>query len=431
MLHQKTMNDVAIEQVVKNGKSLTTLIWSTGYGDFEKLYNGTVKFRSFLVKDGFSKALREDLYSHYTAALGGSAKDVLDATKFNNGDWTFGVKETEGKESYALDKPGDYNITVNLDFSKGYKWNVEFDLKRGLETIDEQSNKDKTKRTRYAENAFFETPFDGEVKSKDGKRTGYGIALTGVQEGAPYISYNTTEKNTKFVAASEGIASKAFKYGNDFASTRPGTILTLTSTSFAYNPSIAAKVELGLGPRLQGTEGFLYELLEGSGEMAHNQADSILTWYKKDGTGFNDQKVSKTEGLAVCKEVATEHYGFKENNAQSTDYAGLAFVPIKDSYVLRVYCNQGTAELNAFERASIPAGYRAAGATSYQVTLNQAGQLSENSLKDFVEKIKDQKVCIDAKPGRMELLWNKSKLIEGFVVKAVAKTTAPKTPAKK
>ncbi len=403
-LHSKETRPELKEQVIEGGKNIVPIPDGKSFKEF---YAENVEFKAFLVKDGYSRALRQDFYSYYSSQLGTGAKQDLEEAGYNSGNWAFDVGQG-AKESVVLPKAGKYDVLLNMDFrnSNANDWAWVGEFGKDPVALPELGGED----TEYENNYFFELPFDGEV-GEGRERDGYGLAFTG--ELAPYLEHDEGQ-GTGFVNASQGFGSeskKAFAYGKEFASTKAGDILNAGKTSFEFNPSVAAKIDLALAGRTSGTEGILYELTSAV------PTDSIVQWFKPDGTTRNDAKIDVASATSLCPEVGSQFYGFREDISNTQNYKGLVFVPFEESYALRIICVQGSATIEAMRKETIPAGYRAAGATSYQVKLNEAGNTKESSLKSYVDRIKENQVCVIPGSSGIELLWHKGKALEGFAQK--------------
>ncbi len=423
VLHEKEISEEVKKLVIEKAKPIEglKLNLSENYSSFADFYNKAIDFNSFLVKDGYSADLRSDFDAYYGTqpAYMDEAKPILEATEFEGGEWKF----NGSADYYEMEKAGLYDIVIDLDFSEEEeestnfafvpKWNVEFELLKDLAALDKQS------KNRYADNIFFRLPFDGEVGKESGKskRDGYGISLSAVPGD---ITANVASKGEDeafgFFDSTNGVESFTFYYGQAFAATQEGKILRITGSTFAYNPSTPVKIDLTLQAATQGTEGLLYDLLYN--DVSVEETGSILTWYATDGKGLADEKIGEAAGRALCHEIGTEHYGFKRELPGTTKLKGLTFVPFNKPYELRLYCAHGRAAVDSgaggYQETTL-SGFQAEREGAKKITINATEDATEVTLASFIEKIEDSEVCVDASKDSIELLWNSSKFLEGFL----------------
>ena len=210
-LHKKKMEDKTIAHILKNAKQLNGLTFPGGYDNsFAKLYEKTIEFNSFLVKDGYSKDLREDFEKKYSQA---KANDFGEK-------WSFYLKGVK-KESLELPEPGLYKVILNYKFAEN-AWEADFSLEKKLSEV----------KPSYAENYFFSLPFDGELGLDSGdSRDGYGIAYgSGEEIVLAYDTRYSDDPLTKLNKTGGGLFRYTLDYGDEFKETNTGIIFkALTS----------------------------------------------------------------------------------------------------------------------------------------------------------------------------------------------------------
>jgi len=392
-----------------------------GYANFAELYGRAIDFNSFLIADGYSKALRADFAKYYTGALaaGTDAAETLNATGFGKDTlWKF-----NSADSYKAEKAGKYRIAVDMkfpefDFAKATAHNVEFRLEKDLGALDKEAPE--AAKTAYASNIFFAMPFDGEVKADGGKRAGYGVALNvpaGMEETSA-IYYNSAQDKAMFSKSTEGLKPYGFVYGGDtFSYTKSGFVFEAASdTGIIYAPSSPVAISVQAQPRINGMEGFLYNILDSLGKE-ETSSESLVTWYEPAGTGFVDGKIAPNVGRALCQEVGIDTYGFKKDIQNAATYKGLTFVPHRHQFTMRVSCAQGQSAIDTGKGRAVVNGYIAKDDTSKLLALNSVvpEEAQKASLKSLVDRIKTDDICVDAKAGHLDLLWNKAKMLQGFI----------------
>ncbi|MBN2067189.1 MAG: hypothetical protein JW744_01850 [Candidatus Diapherotrites archaeon] len=442
LLHEKDMSEESKEEAMEKAALVSNLKLpetqgEDNYASFDDFRKRAIEFQSYLVKDGYSYDLRRDFRLKYgLLALESSGDDLLNYTSFEDERaWAFGKK---GKEqyTYALPEAGLYNVAIKYIFSAGTEtqWNAGLDLEKELAAINES----------YAKNLFFELPIDGEVGrfgegTDKATREGYGVSFSNAPEaGKTYLSYGSEEDNAGPISTTKGLVSLNFKFGETFDKTNKGTILKAGKGSFEYNPSVAIPLEIELNPVSgAGIEGMLYEISATEQGIISNEP-SLFTYRAKSSASlaeprppagptrtppaaqpqtiadFADQKHTPEQGRTLCKEIGNlTLHGFQQQLTAQKTFRGIAFVPFAREYKLVVYCSQGSAKVeseNTAEEINVGAGYRKG---ELDLKLHEPIESKKASLASFIEKIKEEQVCV--KPGDeiIELAWNKDKLLSG------------------
>jgi len=396
----KAGSDLA-RKVIKDAADVGSLSFPVGYDKkFSELYSKAIDFSSFLIKDGYSDDLKDELYEAYKDDGGRTA---LDRTGFRN--WIFEVGDDEGNT--MLGQAGLYSVLLDYDFSVDDidAWTVELKESKGLGEINLQ----------YVKNPFFEMPFDGKVGRQN--RKGYGIGFAGVGVSNLKISHKKVgpaDKSPRFKDIVSDLKTYTFKYGKTFAETNTGTILSISGNSFNYNPSRVARVEIGLEQRMgSGMEGILYNLV--STDKTDNKAiaaSASLFKFRSAGTKqeFKDSVLPPTQARALCPEVGQGLHGFAQNvSGQKGTFIGLVFVPFTQIYELQPVCVQGNASIQGIGEEKFLAGHRVSGGN---VKINTMGDEAEKNLKSFIKKIETGEVCFVPKEDGADLTWHGEKHFE-------------------
>jgi hypothetical protein len=402
------VNEPLGKKVIKEAADLTEVkekLDELRYSSFADFYDKIVEFSAFLVKDGYSQGLLKDVAEAYPGAK---------AMKFDEG-WAV-ILEIEGTTAWTsagqstkvspivLKEAGKYAVLLDYKFGGVGEWEVRLVKTEALPRY-------------YAENMFFQLPFDGEL-GKNADRQGYGISYKNTKGKEITLTYDGSRlPQDQFVRlfprTNGGIKNYTLKYGEDFLSTKGGTIMRISGNGIEFNPSTAKRLVLTLGQRLgTGPEGIVYDLLEGGSSLLYkpNSAYKTQSWFAWEGIG-NDTSYKKAQAQALCAEVDADNYhGFNDDfPSQSKKYTGVTIVPVDKIYSVRSICNQGGATLKALgPEINVGAGHRKDGRT---IALND-GDSRTWTIKAYIDKIKIGQVCIDSSQGGMSLTWNKKEFYE-------------------
>ncbi|MCX6799192.1 MAG: hypothetical protein NTW59_03800, partial [Candidatus Diapherotrites archaeon] len=449
VLDSADISDAMKQFAMEKAQAVESLTLPEGYEKFMDLYNKAIDSNAFLIQDGYSKALRSDLDAYYQKAIGSeaqAAQEALGAVKFKDGNWNF-----NNADSFALEEAGKYRIVLDLqypafDVEKPGKHNLQFTKAKTLAELDsaaaEAKQKDtKVVETKLADNIFFSLPFDGEVwggSATEKKREGYGLSYKfsgALPEGAiAGVSYKSDQEKTEFANSTGGTKTYNFTFGGNFAATKTGTVFVASSGDMVYIPSSPVKLSLQLQPRVNGAEGMLYELVDMKAAnqyaMQPHNTDNIMMWFESNGKGFKDTKMTPMAAKGICPEETQERYGFSKDITAASTFKGITFVPFYKPFGLMVLCTQGAATLDSGagnnKNITVPAGALKIGETGRTVTLNSIADAKKTALAGYVAKIKTGEICVDASPEAVEMLWNKGKMLEGFLT-AEGSTASAKT----
>jgi hypothetical protein len=393
------------DYIIKNAAD-SKQIELAGKKSFADFYYQNIDFNAFLVKDGYTKDLREDIAKQLNDDAINEPKAVatLAATGFGTGDWKF-----NSKESYALAKAGLYGIVLNLDFSVPgtFNWNVAFNRLKELKGI----------KAEYEKNYMFSLPFDGSagINSPNG-REGYGVLVDGV--GKIDLAYDEeTKRMTSFSKPSNFNRANAFGFYTLQASdalliTNSGTVFSAEEGRIVSNPSKPARVDVTLAAKQgSGNEGLLYNLLEG-GYPSAMDPNKWFVWQSA-GKTFADQTLSRQLAQTLCpEEESGSYHGFLQNITGETVFKGLIILPFSREYELQLICNQGSMpNASALGSISATAGWRK-GQPSNQLMLNTNKDIKNSTLEHFVESIKDGRMCFTPGESGIALSWNKEFLLQ-------------------
>ncbi|MDP2974162.1 MAG: hypothetical protein Q8N60_03865, partial [Candidatus Diapherotrites archaeon] len=293
---------------------------------------------------------------------------------------------------------------------------------KSVKELDELS---KDPKTALAGNFFFEMPFDGEVGSTgtENTRTGYGIAFSNSPEPTlMYLAFNSEQDKVNLFNSTGGILPLTVDFGNTLDKTNSGLILQANKKAFNYNPSAATPIEIELSPRTgTGIEGMLYKIVEDGKELG---TPASVFSFRQGSNDFADQQYYLATARNLCNETGrADLQGFQQEIANKTTFKGIAFVPFGKQHVMRFYCSQGAAivksENNEGETIIVEAGHRAG---QLAVTLNTPSTANKVTLPSFLDKIKEDDVCVKAIEAGIELRWNTSAML------GPAQTAAAPTP---
>jgi hypothetical protein len=429
VLNEKEMSEEMRQYVLQNAANIDSLTVPTGYKDITDFYNKAISFKSFLIKDGYSPDLRSDFVQYYKDTLKvEEAGHFLDHTAFGNEtQWAFGASG-KPEAAYPLAKAGLYNVLINYVFAENTKtpWNIALDLNKSLKQLDELSKE--PAKTALASNFFFEMPFDGEVGSAgtDNTRTGYGIAFSNSPDQAlMYLTFNSAEDKVNLFNSTGSILPLTVDFGNTLDKTNTGLILQANSKAFNYNPSAATPIEIELSPKTgTGIEGMLYKIVEDGTELG--TPASVFSFRQGSNDFADNQPYPLATARNLCYEIdRADMQGFQQQIANKTTFKGIAFVPFGKQYLMRFYCSQGAAtiksENNGGETIIVEAGFRRG---ELAVTLNTPSAKNKVTLPSFLDKIKENNVCVKAIEAGIELRWNTSTMLG-----AVQTAAAPTPPA--
>ncbi len=411
-LGQKVMAEAA------NLKEVNDKLKGYGYGtNFADFYNKVVEFEAYLVKDGYSRGLIEDFATAF--------KEEEEVKEIVFSRWVFelGGKKTGQNSSIVLQEPGQYGVL--LDYKFGIENSlVPFDFDIDVQLTKEKGLADITPNGQYyAKNMFFHLPFDGEL-GKGSERKGYGITYSNSNDKTIGVVYNKNHVNDPLITlednTSGGMKDYSLNYGEDFLTTNTGAILSISKDAIQFNPSTPTRVQLTLNNR-QGTgaEGIVYDLIESGGQdrsviekYFSNSDYKTKSWFawKSGSKEFKDSGFSKQQAQALCNEVGLDdRHGFIQDiDGSEKKFTGIAYLPFEKSYQLRSICNQGSATVMAFGKIeNMDAGHRKG-----IISLNSTGADGVGTIKSYIDKIKDEIVCIVPGQDSTDLAWNTEELFE-------------------
>ncbi len=347
-------------------------------------YYKNVEFSAFLIKDGYSEGLRKDFANKYS--------DVAAVKAVDYAEWTGGG---------TLDSAGKFAVLIN------YKWAEDkFELVLDKEKTLAELSPD------YAKNPFFELPFDGEVKSADGKREGYGVGFNNPGRDSLLIT-DKGDKDGKAVPFYKLQATDSLKEITLLSSRKvlksniKGAVLVISDNVFAFNPLVPVVISAQLD-EVSAREGMLYDLDLGAKEPTESTAgfDSLIQW------SFGaDSRISRirAQNEMRCRNVNQDYFGFIRDGKQSI--TGLIFLPFDRQFSLNVWCVQGQAKLTTKMKDTLiregvtiePAVGRAR-----DVQLNDTSKDKDKyTLEKLIEEINTRKgnMCVIGDGKKFALQW--------------------------
>ncbi|GEM_PF-3502918 len=281
--------------------------------------------------------------------------------------------------SGTVDKAGAYKEFINANWESPTQPVVVF-FAEAPEVLDQ------THRATIASNPLFQMPFDVLPNNESG--TSYGTATTKPLQLTADRTSHTIGK--KFLTLKEGVVTDK--------GMQEGTLTEVSSSEILFAPSMAFAFAT---TQQQGVKGILYDLqVNGTG------VGPLITWQNGTaGTGTPQQ---------FCKIAGEKQYPF----VQATQASGTLYLPAGTSNAsLRPICAEKTSTLSAtrIEIVNGNATSQNLGSKSIEKTGAAAFELITGprkvSLKDLIEAIQKEAVCVDnTEAGALVLYWNPAKI---------------------
>ena len=390
-----------------------------GVTNFAEFYFTNIKFSSYLIKDAF------------TTTEGGFVDDFNEKYTENTIGWRFVNGEDTGRiiSEELSDLPlglyplveyeaGGYTVFVYHDWSaEEAKTRIEINKPRD-ETLADYGEK-------YAENVFFQLPFDGKLgeKQNGGTRNGYGVGFTSFENGGAGDITLNSYPDGKFATVADADMTALVPFGramfrNDFDSTKNGRLLQIKTGDldlFIYSPS--NRVEMTMDG---GGNAVFYDVYQ-EGEPVYFTPYAFI-WKNSAGTNFLDSMESMND---VCP--TGEEDAFKITNSGGKELKAFTFPPAFKAYELRLHCaetettatteqHNGTKNSNTYEAAKT--------VQTTVVRLSDSSTREYYNIKKYIDLINTEEVCInkDASENNVVMVWS-----EGDAAAAEADESADAT----
>ncbi|MDO8428946.1 MAG: carboxypeptidase regulatory-like domain-containing protein [Candidatus Diapherotrites archaeon] len=371
-------------------------------------------FKAYLIGDG--QETSANFTGHFDSTYPGNNvnsdwtfKQVkLEGTILTSDDEVSAKKMSPGKNSGLYTVQLDEIVAVNIT-----NWTVtpagptvKFGLAQTLAEMDTANT------TEYAKNLLFSLPFDGELgMTGTDTREGYGVSI---EEGFK-LTLDGANPLAKTLGTGSTLALKQTGYKQLFEDVKNGKLLTLTKQANAvdllFSPSTVSGIKLLNTTSKANT---VYLTLTESATTSHLPGalpSDKLVGFKTD----KDQKNTITElvkdftresARTTCANIV------KENAAQVTIASGTAsvigvvYVP-KESNArnLLVLCSEQSIQLQSNLTTTPTISGTSGGAVSLLTNPYSAG------LKQMVEDIQTEKLCMNTTDTATEIVWNAEKFL--------------------
>jgi hypothetical protein len=374
VMHTKDMDDATIDFVMNNAQPID------GINQLElKAVWAEIKSVSFLTTDNYTAKFIEDFEGYYKDPLKSTtAYNGFIMTHFNNKGFGFsGIKENAVTA-------GKYSVFINADFSKAKpdEYTYEIQLKNLAEPEGELKN-----------NWFLYNSIDGQI----------GTANT--------RDYGMDSRNSDIVLVKDGDAATdavtiigkttgtivPYKW-SVFSYIKNGKILEANGSKFEFTPSSAFKLELTSTSLASVTT--LYDLANIAGAST-----PFINWID------NQEKA----GLTCKSGGTTQYYGI---TTKPGTLKAPFFVPDSEFIDIILVCTDGASTLKATEiqvpsnistsASSIDIDNRAS--NTKRIKLPSAAEARLHTVKDYLDAVNSEYVCIDSSNSSLALLWNKEKI---------------------
>lgn len=350
-----------------------------------------------LLKDNYSNQFKKDFDSVYNNIFYGGERISIK-------DWNF-----DGSPM----APAFYNVHLKGEPSfNGERFNfpsdliVEFSLLNRLDSLDLKLG------TKFSENLLLEVPFDAGLKK--GERN-YGSSLTG--DSLPL------NDSTIFSNPSGLIALLETKVGEEFKDTVNGIVLGLgrldgfeKSHYLKFNPSLPSAFTLPLEKKgLEETYKLYYTIghpgLKPMPSEYFGERNYLFKWQAMDATVFDSFPVERPKSNMKCK-----GWDYNINSAvlevepELGSFTALAFLPFDSSLHLLCSSHQVLVDLNSydgnkFERRK---GIGVSKNKLLKTLLSPKPWTGEFSLRDAIEEVEEENMCVATGEDYFVLKWNKN-----------------------
>lgn len=373
------------------------------YGSLLEFWEDIVNPEVYLVRDGYSKDLKDDFVKEFRReATEIENMGLPDAGKLQaktSGRYKALLNYTEGEEDA---------YTYNL----GLKGNGRYDT---LGEIDAYNERFKLiSNSEYARNILLSIPFDGTFGTFT--RSGYGTTLTFKNRvGSKRVYLNDGQQMEKYstTTSKNAIEKMNLDYEDGFDSGMSNsTIVDITRENnvfqFLYRPYDAIPIKL----EVEKTGGdMFYSVIKGNTKVSvPNDVTRLLTW-----SPAGQDLLQATTGK--CSGITENHFGLDdlETGVQQT----VAYVPTGTAYSLKFF-KCGT----EFEKGyAVDPFFNSSTSKKYDLINNQTMQLnsSENNKRETIynlrnlteDMVKNEYVCVYAGTERspaLQLTWNEERL---------------------
>lgn len=391
-------------------------------------------FNANLVKDGYSEDMQKDfdnymktqaffaVPSFYTDSQQGWQLYLQDPQKF----WYSDMPGTVRTGVVPIPSPGKYSVQIIKQLPATEPWTF---FKNGQPNGKIIVVLQKLLDVPSAEDSpFYYLPFDGEIGLEGTQavlnRTGYGVAYVAGSDVIPLSSKidPTAAISTLPSTGSTGnVTNVAVVKVADFATlnnTKRSQLAVVSKNSITYSPTHGTPVALTAESKSQKAAGF-FTLKKGA--LAFNEPVSINTW---NGIGSNmtdcsdfsggsmsqPRQDAKATGPDVCTlKVSPETaYGFEWASTSAADakkahYKSILYTPITDDFGMSNACQGLGSLLVITDTTKSQAGDF--------VSLN-FGAATVKSLRNMLQGIKDEKVCVADDQGTWNIFWNQKFLFD-------------------
>lgn len=377
------------------------------YANFYEFYRADINASMLLISDK---------YNDEFIRIANSEKLPLVKSRLGDAKLSF-----SGAEKEKAIEAGEYNVTVD------YAWEtkaaqVKLALGRPLAKIDSEN------KTTYAKNPLFSMPIDAPLD------WGTGFSGTSGDSQMYFNYYDTAVITNNPVTSAKSASGAAFSYGDKYADTKDGRMLTLSKDNIRFSPSVPAKVDALVHKSGNNPAGFLLSFKTKSGSVSGTAPLDDRAWY------VTSAGLGTAEGSAVKAQVskADALCGPGQSTGNQNDYYGIVFSssaqgsqaelstliypPLAGQSSIVRECMQDTSTKLGVK---FPSTNEAGGTLSYSGSnsLVVSGGSQESLFKDFtLKKIldlvkspqKSGKACV--KPaadgsGRIEFYWNDAQLL--------------------
>ena len=395
-----------------------------------KKYSNMVKFKAYLMKDGFSEDFKKDFVEAMLKGFLNAPTWFSENVDGSNAEgvpkWYDLFKERVrfvskyGDEPMLQVEPGLYEVTIAMEFDGGWKIlkednSLNVDVKVKLEKL----------KNAEPDLPFYYIPIDATLGLEDG-RVGYGtnfegdIVLIGSGLGGGIGKIETVNiPNSTPVAKVKVEYNKSFKSINVY---NRGSVLTVTRNKIVFSPNVPTPIMLEVKNK-SGDAWAFYSVSINNSTAQSNVGPEMLLWT---GIGIGCKDFMGREVIEAYDETPDVHaldtmaikcakVAANKEIAYGLEWCGkLAF---SGSVFLKtiVFTPQGSISKMQIESASDDATIYAPNGQQGKIGIELNGVPGTGniqSIMDVLDLVNGNWVCISGTGVRTEFVWNPKKIYE-------------------
>jgi hypothetical protein len=361
-----------------------------GYETLLDFYKEKIEFNSYIIGDNHSEKFQSDFAKQYASDI--KENGIPEFGEFGS-KLIFTRAETSGK----------YEVTLNYSWGtkiRAAKWVIGFYNPQSLEKLQTELG-----AANLANNVFLSLPVDGEMASSNSNKD-YGIPFASSDESLNII---TIGKTIISATKAEGGTIKP-SVGTEYLDTKEGNILTINGTGWKFTPSRATTISMTITP-LGKKASVLYGLFKQGQSVS---SAPLFKWIESGNTQnqpIRDAPISSATGKQMCDYIDQDHIGLSNVSMEnSKKYATVAFLPAGQAYLIKGFCARQSATMSIGNNSK-PIEMHSSLTDPVTLDLPAAGdELISNTVHSYLEKVKEDKVCVISQNGEMTLKWNTAKI---------------------